>query len=74
MDSNTFKSSVDFILELVSLLKKRKDADLEIINILENNILKNNISSDALSQSIEEIKKLAEKRATTDLSSKNGSN
>jgi len=74
MNSNNFKSTSDFISELSSLLKIRQDADSELIEVLEINILKNNIASDALTHSFQEIKELAEKRAKITLENKNESN
>jgi hypothetical protein len=65
MGLKDFKSTSDFISELSALLKKRRDTDSELIDILENNILKDNIASDALSQSLKKIIELAEKRAKT---------
>ncbi len=63
MNLKDFKSTSEFISELSSLLKKRSDADLELINILENNILKSNIASNASSQVLQKIKDLAEERS-----------
>ncbi|MCH9028149.1 MAG: hypothetical protein IH819_00720 [Bacteroidetes bacterium] len=74
MNLKDFKSTSDFISEFSSLLKRRPDADSELIDILENNIFKNNIASDALSQSFQKIKVLAEKRAKRKSSKENESN
>jgi len=74
MNFKDFKSTSDFISELSSLLKNRPDADPELIDILDNNILKNNIDSNVLCQSFQKIKELAEKRAKTKSSKENESN
>ncbi|HDY69253.1 MAG: hypothetical protein JYX80_03610 [Candidatus Scalindua sediminis] len=63
MNLKDFKSTSGFISELSSLLKKRSDADLKLIDILENNILKSNTASNASSQALQKIKDLAEERA-----------
>lgn len=57
------KSSADFILELISMLRAEDYADKELVDILELHILKEKTSSNAVFDALQQIRRLAELRA-----------
>ncbi len=63
MEVTDFKSTSDFVSELTAFLKTKENVDLELIEILENTIIKTNTVTNDFIESFKKIKELAERRA-----------